>query len=199
MSYSKPMQILVDEHTVILSVLDAVEAVAQRPGFSADFYAKAFEFFPAFADKCHHAKEEDQLFPLLEQRGVPKEGGPLACMLHEHEDGRAHIAAIKAALPRAAEGDASAQQKVRAEALEYVDLLRQHIAKENQVLFVMGDHLLTDADKELLTKRFNCREHSPLPPGSHEKYLALAEELRGAAGLEECTGGRTTTCCQCGH
>jgi hemerythrin-like domain-containing protein len=181
MQYSKPMQILVDEHTVIASVLDAVEAVANRADdageFPQEFYEKAFDFFATFADKCHHAKEEDQLFPLLESRGVPRDGGPIGCMLHEHEAGRAHVAAVRGALARTATGDRAARGTIRREALAYVGLLRQHILKENTILFVLGDQYLTGSDKAELLKMFNCAEHAPLPPGTHEKYMALADEL----------------------
>lgn len=86
MDYSKPTQFLVDEHAVIVRVLDAVEAVARRDDdpMDVEFFEKAIEFFACFADKCHHAKEEDLLFPVLEQRGVPRDGGPIGCMLSEH-------------------------------------------------------------------------------------------------------------------
>ncbi len=186
MMYSKPMQMLVDDHAVILSVLDAVEAVAgggnARAEFPGEFYAKAFDFFAVFADRCHHAKEETLLFPLLAQRGIPQENGPIGCMLSEHESGRQHVAAVRAALPRAAEGDTEARETVRREALAYVELLRQHIMKENQVLFMLGDQCLTPQDKEDLYKKFQCAEHTAVPPGTHEKYLALAQELCGASG-----------------
>ena len=181
MQYSKPMQILVDEHAVITSMLDAVEAVANRPDnageFPQEFYEKALDFFATFADKCHHAKEEDQLFPLLESRGVPREGGPIGCMLHDHEAGRAHVAAARGALARTATGDRAARATVRREALAYVGLLRQHILKENTILFVLGDQYLTGSDKAELLKKFNCTEHLALPADTHEKYVALAEEL----------------------
>jgi hemerythrin-like domain-containing protein len=186
MTYSKPLQMLVDDHAVILSVLDAVERVAggdSAPGvFPGQFYTKACDFFATFADRCHHAKEETHLFPLLAQRGVPKEQGPIGCMLSEHEMGRQHVAAIRAALPRAIEGDAAARDTVRSEALAYVELLRQHIMKENQVLFMLAEQRLTPQDKEDLDKRFHCAEHEAVPPGTHEKYLALAEELCGPVG-----------------
>ena len=181
MMYSKPMQMLVDEHTVILSVLDAVEVAAgSRTGeFPVEWYAKSFDFFAVFADRCHHAKEETHLFPRLAQRGIPKDGGPIGCMLSEHATGRGHVAAVRAALPRAAEGDAAARETVRDEALAYVELLRQHIMKENQVLFMLGEHSLTPQDKEDLYKQFQCAEHAAVPRGTHEKYVALAQELCG--------------------
>jgi hypothetical protein len=45
-------------------------------------------FFQQFADQCHHAKEEDVFFPVLKQRGIPEQGGPIGVMLHEHDLGR---------------------------------------------------------------------------------------------------------------
>jgi hemerythrin-like domain-containing protein len=184
MMYSKPIQMLVDEHAVILSVLDAVEAAAlgDAEEFPGALYEKAFDFFAVFADRCHHAKEEKHLFPLLVRRGIPQEDGPIGCMLSEHEIGRRHVAAARAALPRALQGDAPARQTVRREALAYVELLRQHIMKENQVLFMLGDQSLTPQDKDDLWAQFQCAEHGAVPPGTHEKYLALAEALRRPVG-----------------
>ena len=197
MQYSKPCQMLVDEHEVILSVIEAVETVAQSPddsAFADEFYEKACDFFATFADKCHHGKEEVHLFPMLESRGIPREGGPIACMLHDHDEGRAHIRAVREALRCVKEGDLVARAIVKADALQFCELLRQHIQKENQVLFVVGDQAMSAADKELLFKKFNCAEGDTLPAGSHEKYLSIARELREAAGL-----GAATPRSSCGH
>jgi len=189
MQYSEPMQMLVDEHEVIVAVLEALEAVAGSADHDADFplafYQQAFDFFPTFADRCHHAKEEAHLFPLLEARGVPRDSGPVGCMLAEHEQGRQHVAAVRDALPRAAAGDRQARETVRREALAYADLLRQHILKENNVLFPIGDRCLSAGDKAELLRQFHCAEHSAVPPGTHERCLALARELRAAAGLPD--------------
>ncbi len=187
MQYSKPMQMLVDEHETITSVLDAVEVMAGQPDdhgpFPREFFAKAVDFFSTFADKCHHDKEERHLFPLIESRGVPRNGGPIGCMLTEHDEGRAHIGAIRAALPLTGNGDLEARQIVREEALAYAALLRSHIFKENNVLFRLGDQFMTPQDKEELWKKFQCTQHGPLPPEAHAKYVALAAELRATAGL----------------
>lgn len=186
MTYSKPSQMLVDEHRVILSVLGAVDREAQRNGpdgpVDGEFYRKVLDFLSNFADRCHHAKEENLLFPLLEARGIPREQGPIGCMLSEHQQGRAHLAAARAALPAAANGDLQARRRLRQEMLAYVELLEQHIQKENDVLFVMGDRRMTPQDQEQLWKRFQCPEHSDLPPGAHDQYVAVAREL--SEGIE---------------
>ncbi len=205
MQYSPAMQILVDEHDVILAVLDAVEAMANRAHrgapFPQEFFEKAFDFLPTFADKCHHAKEEDRLFPVLEARGVPREDGPIGCMLREHEQGRVHVRAVREALARTAAGDTEAQGAVYRNAVAFVQLLRQHIRKENEVLFVFGDQRMTPADKEQLHRQFQCTQHSMLPPGTHEKYTALARELCATAGVPDHVpyGERYTGPFCCGH
>jgi hemerythrin-like domain-containing protein len=183
MSSLKPTQILTEEHRLILTVLDAVEIVASRGSgdWPADFFAKAVDFFASFADQFHHAKEEAILFPALEQRGMPREGGPVGRMLHEHEQGRAHVSAIRNALDRAARGDGDARRTVRQEALAYVTLLRQHIFKEDNVLFRMADHLLPEREQERLGKEFERTESQTVPSGTREKYVAMAAELCAAA------------------
>lgn len=185
MAYSKLMQILVNEHDIILSVLDAIEVMAgdeSRP-FNPRFYELACDFLATFADQCHHAKEEDLLFPALEDRGIPRENGPIGCMLHEHDDGRAHNRAIRSAIPKAASGDQASIAEIRSHAGDYAQMLRMHIMKENNVLFMMGDRVLTSADHESLTARFTEAEKTKLPPGTREKYTAIAQELRQIAGV----------------
>ena len=39
-------------------------------GMLGDDARKAIEFFRTFADGCHHGKEEDCLFPKLQERGI---------------------------------------------------------------------------------------------------------------------------------
>ena len=46
---------------------------------------QAIDFSINFTNTCHHGKEEESLFPALEKEGMPREGGPIARMLYEHE------------------------------------------------------------------------------------------------------------------
>ena len=81
----KSIDRLVAEHDIIkraLSVLEKVVAQIESGQSVPDEFPKwAPQFFRHFADQCHHAKEEDLLFPLLKERGIPEEGGPIGCML----------------------------------------------------------------------------------------------------------------------
>ena len=104
--------VLKDEHRGVERMLAIVEAAGKRleagGDVPADLYLNAVDFFRGFTDGCHHAKEEEKLFPALEQRGVPREGGPIGVMLAEHEQGRAYVRAMAEAAGRYSKGDKSA-------------------------------------------------------------------------------------------
>lgn len=176
-----PTETLKHEHDVILLVLEAVErearAIRHAGKVDAERVGKMIDFIRNFADKCHHAKEENLLFVRFEQRGIPREGGPIGVMLAEHEKGRAHVRVVAEALPKAAQGDRHAAQAVADNLMDYVLLLRAHIDKENNVLYPMGDRALTEDDQRSLAEAFAKVEAEDLGEGVHEKYHQLAREL----------------------
>ncbi len=99
-------------------------------------------FFRLFADACHHGQEEDVLFVELVDRGMPREVGPIAVMLAEHDQGRALVRAMIAAQQKAIGGDADGWADLERAARDYVSLLRRHIMKEDGVLFEMADRMI---------------------------------------------------------
>ena len=151
----KPTATLIEEHDVIVEMLDVAEREAQAKGaLDTEKIVGLIEFFANFADHVHHAKEEKLLFPRLEERGMPHDGGPIAIMLAEHDEGRAFLKAARAALPAAQQGDAKAVATVRTALLNFAEVLRQHIHKENMILFHMADQLMTPADQADLEAAF---------------------------------------------
>lgn len=174
-------EILKNEHRVIETVLDCLEVIVARAltegKLEADAASQALDFLKAFADGCHHAKEEGFLFPMLERKGFQRDGGPTGVMLHEHAIGREEIAAMAQSLEEAALGRPESLRRFAAHARTYIDLLRQHIFKENQVLFPMADRALTSADQETLLAGFGGHEENSVAPGNHAKYLELADAL----------------------
>lgn len=172
---TSPMQVLIAEHTVIERVLACLETMARgcRAGQPLDVEAagQALDFLRTFADRVHHGKEEEHLFPLLEQRGMVRERGPTGVMLAEHEIGRRLMRQMAAAI----EGHDSAGYADAAE--RYVELLRAHIQKENHCLFGMADHLLNAADRAALLEAFERQDAAANASGELERYRRLAEDL----------------------
>nr|BAL52755.1 hypothetical conserved protein [uncultured Chloroflexota bacterium] len=183
----KATEILMEEHRVIERVLNALEkaaqAVAEGASWEARFFLDAADFVRGFADGCHHKKEENVLFTTMSTCGVAVAGGPIGVMLAEHEEGRQYIRALRAAAERWQAGDEAARPAVAENALNYVALLRQHILKENNVLFPMAAQVIPVEEQDQVAERFEHVEHEETGEGVHEKYLALAEKLLREAGL----------------
>ena len=143
----KPTEILSGEHRVIEQVLNCLEAIvrqARSAGRLDRQSAKdAVAFFRNFADRCHHGKEEAHLFPALEAKGFPRDGGPTGVMLYEHEQGRAHVRGMDENIEAAAAGDPAALERFVEHAEGYVALLREHIYKEDHILFQLADRTLS--------------------------------------------------------
>jgi hemerythrin-like domain-containing protein len=181
----KATDILMEEHTVIERVLTVLDTAALqleqgrtvRPGFFID----AADFIKGFADGCHHKKEEGVLFTALIANGMPSQGGPIGVMLAEHAQGRIYTRAMREAAQKLADGDPSARGDIVRNARGYVELLHQHIAKENGILFPMANQVIPASEQDKVAQDFEHVEHEETGAGVHEKYLALAQELEAEA------------------
>ena len=178
--------VLMEEHRAIERMLAVMGAAAQRLAdgepVRAGLLREAVDFVRNYADKNHHGKEEDNLFPRLEERGVPKEGGPLGMMLHEHVLGRQFIKAIDDAIDEYESGDKDAAQVIAGNIGGYTQLLTEHVWKEENVLFPMADQVLTADDQRELEERFEQVETEVIGPGVHERYHELLEKAEREIG-----------------
>ncbi|MCX6909557.1 MAG: hemerythrin domain-containing protein [Verrucomicrobia bacterium] len=198
----KPTEILSSEHRVIEQVLDCLERIiaeARANGrLDAASARDAVSFLRTFADQCHHGKEETHLFPALEAKGFPRDGGPTGVMLAEHEAGRACVRAMSDAMDAEAGGDGAALARFAEAGEGYISLLRQHIEKEDHCLFSMADGVLTDEDQAELMAKFEKTESEHMGHGTHEKFLAIAEALAEKYGVTrkaaDCAGHGVACC-----
>jgi hemerythrin-like domain-containing protein len=177
----KATEVLMQEHRVIEHVLDALETAAGRleqsrpvrPGF----FLEAADFIAGFADGCHHRKEEGVLFGAMIESGEPREGGAIEMMLDEHEQGRAFTRTMRDGARRLELGDAEARRQVVSAARGYVALLRDHIAKEDEMLFPMADEILSAERHEDVMRGFGQIDQQDAGEGGHERFHALAARL----------------------
>jgi hemerythrin-like domain-containing protein len=183
-----PTEILSAEHRVIEGVLDCLLRMAEQAEREARLDARdaasAIEFLRGFADGCHHGKEERHLFATLIAKGWPSDGGPVGVMLTEHELGRGLIRRMEAARAGAEAGKAEAHAEFAAAARGYVELLRAHIQKEERVLFPMADQALSAAEQQRLLAAFERTETQELGEVTHDRMLAIADELAERYGTD---------------
>ncbi len=178
-----PIRELMDEHVVILRMLAVLRGMCRRlsagervePG---DLDA-VLEFVESFADRSHHGKEEDLLFPAMMSAGFPKDAGPLAVMLMEHSRGRELVAALRRAAARLKEGASGAAREALSAALGYADLLAHHIDKEDNVLYPMALRVVPEPHWERLALSFARVEEELMGPGRRAGYETLLARLEG--------------------
>ena len=135
------------------------------------------DFFKVFVDRCHHAKEEQHLFPTLLKRGIAGREDCIKELLQQHEAGRKLVRAMAGAFPKAKAGEAKATEELGNRLLTYGGLLTEHIETENKCLLPAADRLLTPEDQEALNEAFEKIETEEIGEGTHEKYHQLAHDL----------------------
>ena len=179
----KPTDILIKEHDAIMIMLNILEEVCLRldagERVEETVLDNIVEFFKEFADKCHHGKEEDLLFPALEEYGIPNEGGPIGVMLSEHVMGRDNVKGMNDAIVDYKEEKEFASKEFVRYARNYIALLTEHIEKENNILFKMAVMHIPEERQQSLLVDFERAEKEKLVPGVHEKYHRLLEVLSG--------------------
>lgn len=169
-----------EDHQLILKVSGVLETILDGEpdrGLDFDGIEDCVAFIRLFADACHHGQEEDLLFPELQAKGMPRDSGPIAVMLREHEMGRELVGHMQKALPEARDGDADARNTLVNAGRGYVDLIRAHILKEDNVLFNHADHVvygeacarLCQGYEEVCRRRFEGR--------TKDELEALADQL----------------------
>jgi hemerythrin-like domain-containing protein len=171
---------LEEEHKVILRMVKVLTAMHNRleSGGAVDttVLKEVVDFFRAFADKGHHAKEEDVLFPTLERNGVRPQGCPIGTLTIEHKQGRALMTVLNDATEKYASGDSTAKASISATIKGAIDLYTDHIWREDYLLFPMTEKVLPKAELEGLTRGFNEVE-TKFGSDSRNKYEQIVERL----------------------
>ncbi len=177
----KATEQLMTEHRAIEAMLNILESVCRKleagQAVETEHLERILEFIRVFADQCHHGKEEDVLFPAMEMAGIPREGGPIGVMLIEHTHGREYVRGMNGAVSRYKAGEGKATSDFITNARGYIALLRQHISKEDNILYRMADIHLSAEKKEELLEQFDQIERERIGPGKHEEFHKLLEHL----------------------
>ena len=153
---------LVHEHRLILRMLTLLEINAPRTGSGTydnyRFYLDGVDFIRNYADRFHHAKEEDVLFEALVKNGIPRDNSPVAAMLMEHDQGRAFVKVMEAAALAALSGESGHNQEIADNALGYAALLREHIAKEDDILYPLAERVIPEEMRDAVCAAYRAAE-----------------------------------------
>lgn len=172
-SYSLPMKKLVDEHKLILRWVSLIPKVIEslETEIDSELILEGTEFMQFYADKFHHAKEEDVLFKYFD------EGIEIIKVMHEdHTTVRALRKAIREALEKK-DKDAIARGLD-----SYRELLIEHIRKEDEILYPWLDGQMSNVQtNELLSKFTEIDEESKNTSTKYEQFISRTERRFGLA------------------
>ncbi len=163
-----------NEHEGILFGLEILEKIVERIQkneiYEVNDTKEMIYFLKLFADKCHHGKEEGLFFPAILEIENSSYRPIIDQMLFEHIEGRKHITEMQAAVDGVFNGKSFAKA-----ATEYIELLRSHIIKENNVLFNLADDIIPE-DKQLkLLESFEEFEEEVMGEGTHTKLHKMLD------------------------
>lgn len=177
----RPTETLLKEHKICSLVLDAaqreVDAMRATGAFEAENLDRLVDFFAFFTRECHEPKEAQLLFAKLEQRGVSGDVGLLAEMKAAHDDLSRRLESMENLMRKARASGRKAVTDFLDEMEAYIEHMRAHMVKEDQDLFPMVSHVLTQHDHEELARAFESMEWEEILEGVHDKYFELAHQL----------------------
>ena len=172
---SETSKILSKEHENILKVVDALELEVKQlndKDIDTTIFRKVIDFIRNYADKFHHAKEEDILFK--EFNKCAEEGcvhcNPVEQMLVEHDEGRRNVKLMESGL------NEKNKSKLIEGAKGYIELIREHIFKEDNILYPMADEALSNEVKKTMLEKF--KKISSTKKKEVEGFEKFANELK---------------------
>ncbi|MEW6025806.1 MAG: hemerythrin domain-containing protein [Planctomycetota bacterium] len=166
--YSPPINKLVDEHTLIKNFLalipDIIRTVDINMEDGRQLIKDGVDFIRSYADRYHHAKEEDILFKYFDANL-----DIIKVMNEDHQKGRGYVKGIL-------QGITVKDKRVIAEYLNgYRELLTEHIKKEDEILYPWMDQNLSTSQIGEMFGRFN--ETDGKFADTETKYRNFIKEL----------------------
>lgn len=145
----KNIRILMDEHENILKAIDKIEqaSIALMNDSSADLdvFERFVDFARNYADAHHHGKEEQILFRyIVENLGDTAKKLVNGGMLVEHDLGRLYVRNTDEALKDYRKtGEDVHRLALIGNVFSYIELLKRHIDKENNVVYPFAQRELS--------------------------------------------------------
>lgn len=180
MTYSRWDDLLVAEHemiersmAVLRHCLENIDETVEKPRQ----IVRSLDFLLEFGDKIHNRKEEEFLFPLMEQRGIPTAGGPIGVMLQEHKMERELLSTMLAQVSSLVTSPPDKRREFCRKGFEYLQIRAEHIWKENDILYPMARKVLNEEDNSNLLDSFGNLNESTYGKDATKKFYQMLQEV----------------------
>ncbi|MGB9701231.1 MAG: PAS domain-containing protein [Candidatus Kapaibacteriota bacterium] len=175
------LEILLNDHSLIERALVLLEKQAEKGDkIYPELALTLIDFLIEYGDNCHNQKEEEVYFPLLLKKGMPPQG-PIAVMLEEHKGEREYLIRLKELMLNKKESG-SLSDDFFALLYEYSNLTKNHIWKENDILYPMGRRFISADDAEYLKTEFEKISYNIYKTDGYERNLRLISSLEKQSG-----------------
>lgn len=169
LKYSPPMKKLVDEHVLIKKWLALIPEILPRLDLQSEedqqLIRDGVDFIRSYADKFHHAKEEDILFKYFDENL-----DMVKVMCEDHKTARNHVKAIVEGL------EGKDLQTVVHHLSAYRDLLSQHIKREDEIMLPWMDNQLSVSQVGEMYSRFlDVEERMDSHQKKYEDFITRVE------------------------
>jgi len=170
LNYSPPMKMLVDEHVLIKRWLALIPQVVASLDLESEegrqIILDGVDMIRSYADKFHHAKEEDILFKYFDETA-----DIFGVIYEDHRQARGYVKEILAALDR------RDSQALGQHLTAYGKLLAEHIKKEDEILFPwLDEQLKTSQVGELLARFENADQQIDVDPQKYQTFINRLEK-----------------------
>jgi len=169
-SLSPPLKMLVDEHVLIKRILAQIPKITEVLDLSKEtdkqLVRDIVDFIKNYADKYHHAKEEDILFKKFDASL-----DIINVMINDHVLSRSYVANMLNAV------EEENSEKAKINLLNYLELLTEHIKKEDTILYPWMDNNLDTKDVgEIYSQFIDINTSKSEIQAKYEKLAAILEE-----------------------
>ena len=179
------IQTLYSEHKYIESLLDTLEAEAEklRPGKIPDYHLllDIVDYLTRYPDQYHHPRE-DMLFSGILDRD-PSFKQKLDRLLREHETLRGYNDQLFTQLSEIADGAAVNQAELRESIRRYVAGYQKHMAYEAKEIFPQARGTLSAADLRKLSRKTRYLDDPLFGNKVLEQYRRLERRVRSQFGI----------------
>jgi hemerythrin-like domain-containing protein len=173
-----PIAVLMEEHRLIERMMSLLRREAQRieAGNEVDLSVidQAVDFIRMYADKTHHAKEENILFRDAAGKNLAADHRTLLQeLLDEHNHGRRNVGELAEASKQAAQGSAAARRTILEKLTLLPELYREHIHKEDHIFFPAAMEYFSKKEMKAMLGEFWEADRKMI----HLKYETVVGDL----------------------
>ena len=199
------LRIITEEHQNLWRIATTIDQVADEmeAGGKVDpaFFTSVFDYIEQFMDGCHHAKEDEHLFPALRARSA-EAAAVLDRLQAEHRNGPEVLRSLRMQLAETAEGKLG-NAAFSAALRTYTQSLKNHIRTEEKDAMPLAREVLQAEDWAAIDRAFLDNEDPLFGETAAEEFRELFHRIAALApdsiGLGAQTAGKLAGTQPCGH